>query len=606
MATQLGLGASTVKRELRWLDDKRMVKPSHLGAFVEWAKAAPELVLDYEADGNRPYRGDRPFMAGFYAPDKGAKILELRLLGDAGHAALKDALVGRRGVTIGHGLSYECAMTQALGYEIGGTLWCNHAASFALDERGDHGQKELVEQLLKRPTPQAASLRDWMATNLGGHKRGHEENPLELELPYNAEDVSDCWDLYRHLRPLVERAGMVELVQTDSELSRTVAEMENSPLRLDIPAAEQLLAELNKGLHDAYNAIREAVGRPVDIGSHTSLFGLLYGEFKLPQHKDIEKAGRLDDDVLKWFLTLLKAESKEARVVTSIRDWRDYDKLKGTYVLPWLHEHSYKGAIYPHLNMYIARTRRFTADDPNMQNVPARTELGRQVRALILGFEGGATHVWDYSQIEYRAFGHYSNAPLLIRGYQNDPMFDMHKWTGSLCGVDRDSGKHLNFGLLFGLGKDKLARKLLVQVEQADALKKKYMDRVPEIPRMRRELEAQVRNKGYVSDMYHGRRHLKPDEAYSALNTLCQMTAANLIRRAMVAVRPIVKRLGGRMLLTIHDELQAGLPGAAQDNKQNVAELTQVMRDAGAKWRVPTVAEHEYYDTNWAEKKELA
>lgn len=607
---QLGLGASEAA-PVRWLDDKRMVRPNQLESFVRWAQSSPAIVLDYEADGNKAYRGHRPFMAGLYEPTKGAKILEFRLLGEQGIKALGDAMRARTGLTIGHGLSYEVGMSSALGFTIGGTLWDNQGASFALretrssdDENGGHSQKALVRSELKRATPMADALRDWMATNVGGHKRGHELNPPDMEFHYNIEDVTDAWDLYAHFRPQVEANGQRKLVETDSELARSIAEIENRGLRLDLDRAGKLIDELSVMKANAYKSIVTLAGRHLDVASHKDLFGLLYGELGLPMHSDIEKYGKLDDDVLSWMETLEAVKgTKTATLIAQIGLWRECEKMLGTYLLPWVYEHQFNGRLFPNLNLTIARTRRFTANSPNLQNVPARNPLGRMVRSCIVADLGWRTWSLDYSQIEYRAFVHESMDPTLIRAYKSNRKLDVHQQVSDDLKVDRDTvGKHLNFGILFGMGSDKLARKTRTTKEVATGYLNRYHKTYPGAKGLKHRLESEIRARGYIRDVFGGRLHLEVKDAYKALNGVCQMTGADLIRDAMVRAFPMVKAAGGNVLLQVHDELKFQLPS---DVPLAVVENIARRMEDYPQFVIPILCGVEFYDTNWQELQKV-
>lgn len=582
----------------QWIDDKRLVRPHHLEAFSRWVRDSPVIVLDYEGDGLEARRGHRSFMAGVYAPDKGARVVDFRLTGEAGKRALADALRARTGITIGHNLKHELSQSWAEGWEIGGQLWDNQAAAFALNEKlKSTGQKALVHDMLKRATPFADALHTWMELNLGTSKRGHELNPNELEVPYNIEDVTDAWDLYCLLRPQVEKAGMLQLVLTDSELCRPVAEMEDTGMAYDGNHAEVLIKDFSAKRAAIYKRISASVGRPIDVSSHATLFGLLYGEYKLPLHKDLEKEGSLDDDVLKWMVSLKTARTP---LIQDIRDWRELDKLLGTYLLPWTYEHQYKGHLFGNLNSCGPETRRFSADSPNLQNIPHRTVFGDMLRECFLTLVGWQTYSFDYSQVEYRMFAHYAGEPRLVQGYRTNPLFDIHAEVGLLINMLRDLAKHINFGILYGMGLDKLARKLGVSKDAAKAILDEYHKKIPSAKALKKRLEDLIRRSGFVATALGGRRHLTLDEAYKALNTLCQMSGADLMRRALVRTYPIVKAAGGKMTITIHDEVQFKLPG--NDWREHIPTLKKVkaaMED-NPEFTVPMIAACDRYAPNWA------
>lgn len=609
MADQGGLFDSMGPPPAMWVDDPRLVRPHQLEAWGNWIQGAPELVLDYETDGLVPRDGHRPFMVGAFSPDKGAKVVDLRLTPQA-LEALRVALRGRTGTTIVHNAKNELGMSWAMGTDIGGKLWDNQAASFAYDERRDsHGQKELCK-LFGFPTPMADALGAYMQATFGNTERGHHHNPNALEVPYNCEDVESAWRIYERQKADCQRAGLLDVVEIDSEVCRPICEMENTGINLDVGAATRLLEELTEARAACYKTICAAVGRPVDPSSHQALFGVLYGHWGLPMHHDVEKVGKLDDDVLAWMTTLPQVREDSARLtfVEGVRDWREYDKMIGTYLLPWLYEHARNGILYPHLNTTVATTKRLSADSPNLQNIPARGTLGKRVRALIVAMMGHETYSFDYSQVEYRTFAHCSGEPRLVKGYRDLPDFDIHASVSDLLnslvaglGMLRDDGKHVNFGILYGMGIDKLSRKLRCSKDRAKKILDAYMQGIPTVRALKKRLEREVQTKGYVSSVLGGRRHLNPNEAYKALNTLCQMTAAEIIRHAMVQAyrrRPA----GLKFQLQVHDELLFSIPGPKEEHGPALATVKAAMEDM-PKFNVPMRVDGERFAPNWAKKE---
>lgn len=594
-----------------WVDDPRMVKANQIESWARWVQHSPELVLDYESDGLDTRRGASSFMVGCFAPDKGAKVLDLRLAPNA-LEPFRRALKARTGVTIGHNLKHELSHSWQLGTDIGGTLWDNQAASFALDERRkSHAQDSLVHELLKRGTPQAAALAAYMEATFGTAKRGHHENPNALEVPYNAEDVTDAWDLYRYLRPQAERIGLVELITTDSELCRPVSEMEMTGVPLDLPATRALADELSEVRAQAAKLITRTLGRSVNIASHTDLFGLLYGEWQLPMHADLEKVGKLDDDVLAWMLTL-PLTSNQATVIEAIRDWREADKLVDTFLLPWLYEHSIDGVLYPNLNLCVADTRRFTADNPNLQNVPSRGTLGKRIRKLFIQLMNWTSYSADYSQVEYRIFADAAGEPRLVKGYREVAGFDIHaevaEMLRAVIEITRDDAKHTNFGILYGMGIDKLARKLRCSRDRAKAILDAYMAKIPSAKGLKRELDKQVRARGYVETKLRGRRHMTSDESYKALNTYCQMSSADVLRRALVRAYRNVRSVGAhgtnvpcKFQLQVHDELLFRLEGPPEEHGPTLKTIVTAM-ETNPEFKLPLRVEMERFEPSWGQK----
>ncbi len=609
--------------------DPRLVRPRQLEAFVRWATTEKKMSMDFEADGLRPWKGARPHAFGFFEPGKGAKVLDLRFLPpenrDAGFEAARDAVLCRVGVTRVHNGSFECMMTDAAfgeGAEIGGELWDNMDAAFGLRESGrpadgDFGpltQKALAFHELRKEAVFAKAVRARLLQDFGPDEDRwrYDLLPGPLHTAYLCEDVEHCYGLGDKYEADCAREGMTELVRTDSELNRCVADMALRGLPVDFERAEVVHAEVSRAKADAARRVQDAVGRPFDLASGPKLLGLLFGELGLPSHPDIEKSGKVDEPVLKWLLTLPECDGRSRAVVQSVLDWRENHVLDDTFLLPWLYEWRDWNVIHPDLNTRRAETRRFTSAHPNLQNIPSDP----RIRALVCALAGETMYSVDQSQGEYRLFAHYVNEPWLADAYRNDPTFDIHQGVADMLTaalgypIERYPAKHLNFGILFGMGKDKLARSLLVSKARAEEILAAYYAKLPGIIDLKGgwrggvyvkgAIEKAIKARGYLRSVLGGRRHLTADEAYKGINTLTQMGMADILRLAMVRMRRVIRRAGGWMRLQVHDEVLFSLPGRPEDHAEVLAEVNDCMENV-VKLRVPLRSDCEYWTTNWAE-----
>jgi DNA polymerase-1 len=598
--------------------DKRLVQANQLERLKAWIQDAPELFVDYETNGVDARKGGKPFSVGLFTPTVGAKVVDFRLLGANGVQAVCDGLKGRGAHqdTVAFNCQFETGMSRALGFELGGKLWDPMMAAFAVNELrprygqfGPLSQKALCFHELGKDPVFAKAVREWLMSNTGQERHGYEKVPPELMVQYQCEDVELGWELHTKLKKQVEANYQVELVRTDSELGRVISDLESRGLQLDVERAEVLCKQFQVKRKEATALAYKLLKRPFDIGADQALFGILYGEFGFPMHDDQEKRGKLDKTVLSWMTGLPQCTPVQKQFVEAVLEVRELDKLIDTYLLPWIYQWSDKGILYPNLNMMGAKTRRFSAEDPNLQNVPIRTAYGKQVRDLIITRAGWSTYSLDESQAEYRAFAHYSKDPTIIAGYKSGRNFDIHQRVSEMLSVGRKVGKNLNFGLLYGMGKDKLARELGVSLkrnvskQEAEALLNEYYQKVPGVKSLKRNLELEIRRFGYVKDVFGGRKHLNHDEAYKALNNLCQMTVANLLRAAMVRAYPIIKRHGGNLLLQIHDEIVPEFPGDGGHHDILEEVRTVAMEDYGSKFCIPIVSDVERWSPSWAESK---
>lgn len=595
------------------LTDRRLVKPNQLGSFVQWLRDSPELFIDYETTGLDPLAGHRAFMLAAFSPDRGAKVADFRLLGDAGIQALRDSLPHRTGDTIAFNIGFEATHSATLGFELGGTLYDPACAAYAINEAraeySDYGplsQKALGFHELGIDPIYAKAVRAWLLANTGQKEEKYDAVPVPLIFNYNIEDVEIGFKLHKHFKAQLERNGQIELVRVDSELGPIISRMHARGVAFDRSVAATLIESMGTSLVTEQRAAFEILGRQVDFNSHAKLMGILYGEFRLPMHPDIEKSGKVDDVVLEWIQTLDIPE-KQKRFCSHVQNVRELSKLKDTYLLPWAYEWSTRdNAIHCDLNQQGARTRRFSCADPNLQNVPTRTELGRSVRQAFTSRPGFRTYSMDESQAEYRCFAHYCDNKQLLHGYKTDPTFDIHEAVAFMLGVARKIGKNLNFGILYGMGIDKLSRSLQCSKEKAKQLLDAYYAKIGGIKQLRQQIEQEIRIHGFVRDEFGGRRHLGNDESFKGLNSKMQMTVANLIRRAMVNADPIIRAAGGNMLLQIHDEIVFELPGEYPDHVETLKKIKLEAMEAMPKvFKVPFRSDCEMWGQSWFEVTEV-
>lgn len=601
--------------------DSRLVKANQLDYCLNWLRDAPELFIDYETTGNDPKKGAQTFCLGAYTPDKGPRVLDFRYLGDAGRRCVIDGLSARKPTqkTVAFNIAFEDMMSESMGFQLGGTPWDPCLAAFALNETrepygefGPHTQKALCFHELKIIPKFANAIKAWLLANTGQSESHYELLPPSLLVPYSCEDIELGWKLHKHLEAQVDRNNQRKLVQTDSYLGPIVSRIESRGIAFDKDRALQLLEEISSRKRAAQSDLLQALdGRAIDVLKDGALFGLLYGDFKLPMHGDQEKKGALDQEVLNWMLDLpeVKADPRKTVVIDKTLDLRELDKMQGTYLLPWTYEFLDVDVIHPHLSMMGPRTRRFSANSPNMQNVPTRSELGKMVRSVFMSRKGWTTYSMDESQAEYRSFAHYAMAKALIEAYVKDPRVDFHQVVSDMMGVPRKDGKNLNFACLYGIGVEKLARDLRRSVEAAKAIRNRYFNMFPDIRRHRYELEQQVKNFGYIKDEFGGRRHITPQQAHIALNTENQMTVADLIREAMVRANPIIKRAGGNMLLQVHDEILFELPGDSPAEREDHKPILRLVRDEAMEnypqFRVPFRSDCMMWSPDWSHEEEV-
>jgi DNA polymerase-1 len=379
------------------------------------------------------------------------------------------------------------------------------------------------------------------------------------------------------LRPLLEdrlRAHEMEGLFRDLEmpLAAVLAEMELAGVAVDAPALGRLSAEFGARLEGLMADIYALAGCEFNIGSPPQLRDVLFGRLKLsPRGVRRGKTG-LSTDV-----DVLTRLAREHPLPAKILDYRALAKLKSTYVdaLPALVDPR-TGRVHTSFNQTVAATGRLSSSDPNLQNIPIRTEEGRRIRAAFVAAPGCRLVSADYSQIELRVLAHLSGDPALVDAFSRGE--DIHARTAAEVFADRPPAegrrlaKVINYGIVYGMGPGRAARELGVPVAEAEAFIAAYFARYPGVRVFVESTVAEARARGWVTTVL-GRRRYLPELAArdpavrqfaerAATNTPIQGSAADLIKLAMLELRRRLRGagLGARLLLQVHDELVLEVP----------------------------------------------
>jgi DNA polymerase-1 len=395
---------------------------------------------------------------------------------------------------------------------------------------------------------------------------------LDLKLGPSPEQHADITlEIWSQLAPAVDTRGLRELYETiELPLARVLARMERTGVRIDPQELKRLSRLMETEIARLTAEIHVLAGRTFNISSPQQLGKVLFEEMKLPapvkygKGKTISTAADILED--------LAAEHEVARKVL---EYRQLTKLKGTYVdaLPALID-SRTGRLHTSFNQTGAATGRLSSSNPNLQNIPIRSELGREIRAAFVPRQGWTLLVADYSQIELRLLAHMSGDPLLMEAFRNGE--DIHTRTASeVLGVPplmvtpdaRRAAKAVNFGIVYGISPFGLAAQLGISRGEAEKYIRNYFERYSGVRRFIDETIAEVRRTGVTRTMF-GRERPIPDinsrnpnargfAERTAVNSPLQGTAADLIKLAMVRIDAALELGGYRsaMLLQVHDEL---------------------------------------------------
>jgi DNA polymerase I len=439
---------------------------------------------------------------------------------------------------------------------------------------------------------------------------------LDLKLSAAPEQHADLTlEIWNLLSSAVDARGLRQLyAEIELPLARVLAKMERTGIRID-PAELQRLSRLMEGEIAKLTAeIHQLAGKTFNISSPQQLGRVLFEDLRLPAPVKYGKGKTISTAA-----DVLEDLAAEHEIVRKVLDYRQLTKLKGTYVdaLPALIDER-TGRLHTSFNQTGAATGRLSSSNPNLQNIPIRTELGREIRAAFVPRQGWKLVVADYSQIELRLLAHFSEDPLLVEAFRQGE--DIHTLTAAeVLGVPplmvtpeaRRRAKAVNFGIVYGISPFGLAAQLGISQAEAGKYIKNYFERYAGVRRFIDQTIAHVRQTGVTRTLF-GRERPIPDinsrnpnargfAERTAVNSPLQGTAADLIKLAMVHIDAALETGGyqSAMLLQVHDELVLECP---PEEVETVSKLVQREMETVHELKVPLVADVGLGD-NWRDAK---
>lgn len=509
---------------------------------------------------------------------------------------------------VGQNLKYDEWVLSRHGLPLGGPRFDTMLASYVLDPgRRSHGLDDLVGDFLGHRMMPYEELFD----------RGDRQrdilavDPWRLAL-YAAEDANFTLRLHAELAPRLDETGLRGLfADLEMPVSAVLLTMERNGIRLDRPFLGTLRRRFEQELTALQKRIIELAGEDFNVNSPQQLAVILFEKLKLTPIKKTSTGWSTDVSVL----TVL---AEEHELPAAILEYRQVAKLQSTYVetLPQLADER-TGLVHTSYNQAVAATGRLSSSDPNLQNIPVRTDLGRQIRrAFVPRAEGNVFLSADYSQVELRLLAHLADDPGLQAAFREGA--DVHRRTAALInGVPepevtpemRGRAKAINFGVIYGMGSRALARQTGVSVREASAFIERYFETYPGVRGFIESTREAARRQGWVTTML-GRRRLLPDilsgdartrsfQERVAVNTPIQGTAADLIKLAMLRIQAALDRsdTGALLLLQVHDELVLEVP---RDRVDEVKVLVREGMEGALDLKVPLVVDI-HTGADWAE-----
>ncbi len=472
----------------------------------------------------------------------------------------------------------------------------------------NHGMDALSERYLSHQPVPIKSL-----IGSGKSMITFDKVPIEDALPYAAEDADITLRLWQLFKPKLHRRQVTAVYETlERPLVPVLAQMERNGVKVDRDTLSRMSNAFAQKMAALEAEIHELAGGTFNVGSPKQLGEILFDKLELPGGKK-GKTGAYATGV-----DVLEDLATEHALPGLVLDWRQLSKLKSTYTdALQTHINGDTGRVHTSYVQTGANTGRLASTDPNLQNIPVRSEEGRRIREAFVAEEGKTLISLDYSQVELRILAHIAEIDALKAAFRDG--HDIHAMTASevfdvpmeeMTSEVRSRAKAINFGVIYGISGFGLARNLRIPRGEAQDFINRYFERFPGIRTYMDDTKAFAKEHGYVQTLFGRKIHTpeinakgpRASFAYrAAINAPIQGTAADIIRRAMIRMPEAIKDLPAKMLLQVHDELIFEVEDAAVDATIEVArDVMQRATEPAIKLDVPLIVDAGR-GANWAE-----
>lgn len=603
-----GVATGEPAAEAPALDHDLVLDEAVFQAWVERLEAAGEFAFDTETT-------SLDYMA--------AEVVGVSFAVEAGHAAyvpfghdyvgapqqlsretvlgrlqplLEDARIGK----LGHNLKYDANVLVNHGIALRGIRYDTMLESYVLDSTAS--RHDLDSLALKYLGHRTIHFED--VAGKGAKQITFNQVALEEAAPYAAEDADVVLRLHALLWPRLEAEPGLQALLREIELPlvEVLSRMERNGVRIDRDMLAAQGAELAKRIEQVQAEAHKEAGEPFNLASPKQIQKILYEDLGLPV---VEKTPKGQPSTAESVLAELAHDYPLPRLIL---EHRGLSKLKSTYIdkLPQMISER-DGRLHTSYHQAVAATGRLSSSDPNLQNIPVRTEEGRRIRKAFVAEPGNILLAADYSQIELRIMAHLSGDEGLLAAFAAGE--DIHRATAAevfgtalkeVSVEQRRAAKAINFGLIYGMSAFGLGRQLGIERGEAQEYVDRYFARYPGVKAFMDNTREQARARGYVETVFQRRLYLPEIKARNAarrqyaertaINAPMQGTAADIIKRAMINVDRWLAEAGNgaRLIMQVHDELVLEVPAADADV---VAERLRSIMEAAASLRVPLVVD---------------
>jgi DNA polymerase-1 len=519
---------------------------------------------------------------------------------------------------IGHNLKFDLSVLLAHGIEVAGPYFDTMLAHSLIEPDQRHGMDYLSETYLSyTPVPITALINTEKEKDLFSPQSMADvaaADPVKIA-EYAAEDADVTWQLAEKLRPLLPEHGAERVFyEIECPLLPVLTRMEHLGVKIDVSALFEFGIQLEKRANEMHKRIQEMAGGPFNLNSPKQLGEVLFEKLRL-----IEKPKKTATGQYQTNEQVLQSLMGTHPIIADILEYREVTKLKNTYVdaLPETVSRV-DGRVHTTFHQLMAATGRMASSNPNLQNIPIRSDSGKEIRkAFVSGEPGWVLMSADYSQVELRVMAALSEDPAMIEAFQNGQ--DIHQATAAkVYGVPLDgvlpemrrTAKMVNFGIIYGISAFGLSQRLGIPRGEAATIIENYFKQFPGVQRYMEKIVQDAKKYGYVETITGRRRVIRDIGSANAtirggaermaMNTPIQGTAADMIKLAMINIARELHRTGlqTRMLLQVHDELLFEVPEAEVEQARTL--VLNEMRNALTLGDVPVEVEAGT-GTNWLE-----
>lgn len=577
-------------------------------------------VVDYETTGLSPYTNGRPFVVGL--EDFEGKV-DLCKVGTRQWDYAKDIIENPRIEKIAHNAKFELKMSKHMGLKPAGKWHDTMACSVLINEYQPINLDDLSKTFLGGSHKDA--VKEWLKASKKsflkeyGREPNYSDVPDEVLLPYLEKDLDATLKLFYMWHPHVQ-TYFPYLYNLETEIAHDIVKMEDRGIFIDIPYCERIIPHLRKEQKALEKEVYKAAGKVFNLASSKQvgdvLVSLGIADYEITTNKKGKEVYKVDTSY-----DTLKLSMDKHPFLNAFITWRTLEKMIGTYLIPFTQK-ACGNILHPSFWQYgkdkAIVTGRFSATDPNMQNIPkgirgdkeALHKLGDIVRKAIKPRPGYALVFFDYKQIEMCIFTCLSGDTHLIDVIKQggdiytanaERLFGKTYFSG-LNEVERKKvrydAKEMSLSLIYGQGTSALALKLKKTVMEARRLKQQYFAGMPKSRELINKLQVELLSKGYIKDVFGRKYHVPTALAYKAINADCQGTAATVMKRAILKSRQLAV-YDVHPLMTIHDELICECP---IEHVDKVAEIGKDLFAEKTLFPAPIIVDVEVSYTNWAEK----